>query len=84
MLPVEWKKEAIKELDKIDFLIAQRIVKKVNWLSKNFDDYTPETLHGTLKGTYKLRVGNYRIIYTVSQNKIIILSVGHRSEVYKA
>ena len=83
MLQVEWVKQAAKELDKIDFLIAQRIVSKVNWLSKNFSFQTPEPLHGSLKGTYKLRVGDYRIIYKLKDDTIVILSVGHRNEIYK-
>jgi len=83
MLQVEWLKQAEKELEKLDFLVAQRIVKKVSFLSENFELHTPEPLHGILKGTYKLRVGDYRIIYKLKQNTIVIISVAHRNEVYK-
>lgn len=42
-----------------------------------------EPLRRGLQGFRKLRVGDYRIIYRVSRNKIIILKIGHRKEVYE-
>ena len=83
MLKVEWSKQAAKELDKIDFKIAQRLVSKISWLAQNFSYLTPEPLHGTFKGTYKLRVGDYRIVYILRNEIMVILSAGHRKEIYK-
>ena len=40
-------------------------------------------LRHSLKGHRKLRMGNYRIIYRIEENEIIILKIGHRKEVYK-
>lgn len=44
-----------------------------------------EFLHGDLKGRRKLRVGNYRIIYSVEKNKLIIyiFRIAHRKESYR-
>jgi mRNA interferase RelE/StbE len=41
-----------------------------------------EPLRQSLRGHRKLRVGDYRVIYRVEANKIIILKIGHRKEVY--
>lgn len=41
-----------------------------------------EPLRQSLKGHRKLRVGDYRVIYRVQGNEIIILKIGHRKEVY--
>ena len=41
-----------------------------------------EPLRQSLKGHRKLRVGDYRIIYRIEGNQIIILKIGHRKEVY--
>jgi mRNA interferase RelE/StbE len=41
-----------------------------------------EPLRQSLKGHRKLRVGDYRIIYKVKGEEIIILKIGHRKEVY--
>ncbi len=45
----------------------------------------PEALKGALAGLYKLREGDYRIIYQVlrKEHVIVIHSIGHRSEVYR-
>ena len=39
-------------------------------------------LRKDLKGYRKMRVGDYRIIYRVEKNFIIILIIGHRKKVY--
>lgn len=42
-------------------------------------------LKRNLKGLMKLRVGHYRIIYSVQKNTItvFVIKIGHRKEVYK-
>ena len=39
-------------------------------------------LRQSLKGHRKLRVGDYRVIYRIPGNSIVILKIGHRNEVY--
>ncbi len=41
-------------------------------------------LRWSLKGFRKLRVGDYRVIYSFRKNRIIVLKIGHRKEVYSA
>ena len=82
---VEFLSEAVSYLRKIDKIIAQRILNKIKWLSENFEDVVPEILTGDFKGMYKLRVGNWRVIYGVDKEKRIIrvFMVGHRKDIYK-
>jgi len=40
-------------------------------------------LRGTLKGYWKLRVGNYRIVYKIEKSTIIVLGIRHRKDIYK-
>ena len=40
-------------------------------------------LRHSLLGHRKLRVGDYRIIYRVQEDEVIILKIGHRKDVYK-
>lgn len=70
---------------KLDRVIGQRILDKVKWLSQNLDDLTPQPLKGRFSGLYKLKVGDWRVIYEiVSNEKIITIHVvGHRKEIYK-
>ena len=39
-------------------------------------------LRKSLQGHRKLRVGDYRVIYRIHGDKIIILKIGHRKDVY--
>ena len=40
-------------------------------------------LRRSLKGYWKLRVGDYRVIYAMRSSEIVILKIGHRREVYQ-
>ena len=77
--------QANNDLRRLDKTVAQRIVYKLKWLSQNFDDLTPETLTGALKGFYRLRVGSYRVIYTAQQEEHLLMVhlIGHRRDIYK-
>ena len=83
MASVEFKKHALKELEELDPAIGERIVEKIFWLEKNFDVLVPERLHHELRDLYKLRVGDYRAVYSIKGNVITIEKVRHRREVYK-
>jgi len=78
-------KAASQELERLDNPIARRIAQRVDWLSKNLNAVGLEALTGDLVGFYKLRVGDYRVIYEVLWDKesIIIHTMGHRSEIYR-
>jgi len=80
---VEWTKEAVEDLQKLDKSIAKRILNKISWFSQHFDNITPEPLSGELVGTFKLRIGDWRVIYTIEIDVIVIQAIGHRKEVYK-
>jgi len=40
-------------------------------------------LQRTLKGYWKLRVGEYRVVFRISENDVLILGIIHRREVYR-
>jgi mRNA interferase RelE/StbE len=80
---VEWTRDAIEDLQNLDKPIAKRILNKITWLSQHFDNITPENLSRDLVGTYKLRVGDWRVIYTIEIDVIVIQAVGHRKNIYK-
>jgi len=82
---VTWEQDAADALDKLDATIVRRILNRINWLAKNIENIKPQTLTGTLKGYFKLRVGNYRIIYTLNREdrEIVIEYLGHRRDIYK-
>jgi len=42
-----------------------------------------EPLRRSLKGYWKLRVGDYRVIYKIRNRTVVILRIGHRREIYR-
>lgn len=42
-----------------------------------------EPLRKTLKGYWKLRVGDYRVVYLIEEQAVLIIGIRHRKEVYK-
>jgi mRNA interferase RelE/StbE len=76
---------AENDLARLDTSIARRIVKRVQWLAEHLDELKPEPLTATLLGFFKLRVGDYRIIYRIiaNENLIVVHRIGHRREIYR-
>lgn len=68
-------------MEELDEPIAQRILRKVDWFSRDFEKLALEPLSGEFKGTFKLRVGEQRVIYTVEGGTMVIQFVGHRKEI---
>jgi len=85
MYRVKFTPEALKQMENLDKSIAQQVLKKLHWMGENFDQTTHLPLTGTLKGIYKLRVGDYRALYDFDKDvqTIIVHFVQHRREVYK-
>jgi len=81
---VEFKPDATIELEALTSMIQERILRKVNWLSENLENITPQTLSADLSGLFKLRIGDYRAIYSFDAEVRIITihKVGHRRDIY--
>ncbi|VAX37883.1 mRNA interferase RelE [hydrothermal vent metagenome] len=80
---VELTRKADKQLQKLPEETQRRIVRALEELE---DDPRP---HGSakLKGEenlYRIRMGDYRIIYSIEDNKLIVIvvRVGHRRDIY--
>lgn len=76
---------ASQDLARLNKPIGRRIVQRIKWLAANLDAIRPEELIGDFVGCYKLRVGDYRVIYEVLRDEatIVIHAIGHRREIYR-
>jgi mRNA interferase RelE/StbE len=76
---------AISDLQNLDTYIAKRIVSKLKWLQENIEQISTESLKGEFSHLFKLRVGDYRILYELDYEDelIIIHYIGHRKDVYR-
>lgn len=82
---LEFDLEAEGDLARLERRIAQRILKKLKWLVENIEHLKPEPLHDRFKGKYKLRIGDYRAIYTINRKAKVIRVhlIDHRSQIYR-
>ena len=76
-------KKELKKIQKGNPKIAAAIAAALNQLE--IDPSRGEFLHGDLKDRRKLRVGDYRVIYRMAREKLLvfILRIAHRKEVYR-
>ena len=72
-----------EDLPKIDKKILARIKRAIEERLMVAPQEYGEPLRRTLKGYWKLRVGDYRVVFTVRKAEIMILGIMHRKEVYK-
>ncbi|MCY7390016.1 MAG: type II toxin-antitoxin system RelE/ParE family toxin [Leptolyngbyaceae cyanobacterium CAN_BIN12] len=81
---VEFTPAGIDSLEELTPTIQERILRKVRWLSENFDDVSPQALSADLSGLFKLRVGDYRVIYSFDAETqlMTVHKAGHRRGVY--
>jgi mRNA interferase RelE/StbE len=77
-----------RELEKLDPQIARRILKFLYERVLDLDD--PRTIGAALSGSrlgdlWKYRIGDYRVIASIEDNilTILVLSIGHRRQVYR-
>ena len=82
---IEFTKSAEKDFAKLNISIRQKVAERLEWLIKNFDDVVLRELTGEFRGFYKLRAGDWRVLYDVDwkNNCVVVVKVGHRSKIYK-
>jgi len=73
---------ADKDIQTLDTPIKHRIGKALLKYREDPFRYAERLIDSTL-GTYRFRVGDYRIIFDIEDTTIIILRVGHRKAIYK-
>lgn len=80
---IRWKRSAIKELKRLPSHVVKRILVSVEALAQEPRPQGTRKLVGS-ENSYRIRVGEYRVVYTVLDNALVIeiVRVGHRSDVY--
>jgi len=77
---ISFEKRALLELEKLDKFLAKRITKKIRGLENN--PFSRDIKRLKNQEFFRLRVGDYRILFELLKNEIKILKVGHRKKVY--
>ena len=83
---VEYSPKALKDIHKFDPSVARLIV---TWVRKNLEGCSNPHIHGhglsgNLAGLWRYRVGDYRLIAEINDDRVVILmlEIGHRGKIY--
>ncbi|OGZ56484.1 MAG: hypothetical protein A3H64_01040 [Candidatus Ryanbacteria bacterium RIFCSPLOWO2_02_FULL_45_11c] len=73
------------DLKSLDAEVWQRVLEKLHWFTENFGKLAPIPLGGEWRGFFKLRVGDWRIVYEINHPERIITvhAIDKRDKVYK-
>jgi len=80
MFELEWKKSAIKDIYRLEKEIYSRIFKKIDELKSGFQSKDIKRIQGEDK--FRLRIGDYRVLFSMENNLITIWKIGHRKNIY--
>lgn len=82
MRKIEYKASVDRDLRRLDRHVATRIIDKIEQELPSAD-LRPVPLSGPFDGLYKLRIGDYRVIYALSADTVLVIRVAHRREAYR-
>lgn len=73
-----------KDLKKVDKKTAGRILDKIDTVLVKDPCRHGKQLKGALKGLWRYRVGDYRVLYRIVDEAVVILvlRIGHRKNIY--
>lgn len=74
--------KAVKDIRKLDKSVKDRIGQTLLRYKEN-PLYYAEALKDSSLGSYRFRIGDYRVVFDIEGNDIIVLRVGNRKEIYK-
>jgi mRNA interferase RelE/StbE len=84
MFKIFFKQSAARALDKFPSSVRIRILNKLAFYAKQSNPLLfAERLKDPSVGSWRFRVGEYRIIFDIIEDKILILKIGHRKEIYR-
>ncbi len=81
---VEFRPSVLKSMKRFPKKELIRIKKKIDGLAENLPEPTATKMKGN-NPFHKVRTGNYRIVYQIIEDRLVILvvKIGHRKDVYK-
>ena len=81
---IEFRPSVLKSLRRFPKRDLVRIKKKIDDLAKTLPDPATTKMKGE-NSFHKIRIGDYRIIYEIQNDRLVILvvKIGHRKDVYK-
>jgi len=79
---IEYKSSVAHDLKNLDKADAKRVIKELD-KALSSDPDCGEALTGQFKGLFKLRIGEYRVVYSKKQVGVLVLRIRNRSKAYR-
>ena len=81
---IEWKRSALKEFRRLPSSVQRKIFRAIEALAENPYPHGVVKLRGATR-SYRLRVGDYRVVYTVESALLLIeiVRIRRRRDVYR-
>jgi len=79
---IEYDPKAVKQLQKLDKAIARDLLDGIEEFANNSILTKIKKLKTPFDGAYRLRIGNYRVIFYLKDELLLISKVAHRKQVY--
>lgn len=73
---------ALKDIDNLTQDVKKRIASKLKEYSNDPLNYSRKLTDPKI-GTYRFRIGDYRVIFDIEDETIIVPRIGHRKDIYK-
>ena len=80
--PIEWLDEARADVRALDQPTAMRLFEGILRFSRTGSGDV-NALHGDMAGAFRLRIGDYRVLFALQDGGMRIVGVRHRSEAYR-
>ncbi|MBN1832698.1 MAG: type II toxin-antitoxin system RelE/ParE family toxin [Deltaproteobacteria bacterium] len=77
-----YTQRAIKDIRKLDADVRRRIGRTLKRYEEDPIKFSSK-LTDPRMGTYRFRVGDYRVVFDIEENDIVVLRVGHRKDIYR-
>ena len=77
-----YTQRALRDIDKLESSIRRRIGRVLLRYQGNPMKHA-ESIRDPRLGSYRFRIGDYRVIFDLEGNEIVVLRVGHRREIYR-
>jgi mRNA interferase RelE/StbE len=78
---IEWRPRALKEAERLDIALRERIADAVQRLSE--DKVSVQRLEGYNPPLFRIRVGDWRILFTIEAGVTMIQRVLPRDKAYR-
>ncbi len=77
-----YTRRAVKDIQKLDSPIRKRIGKALLKYKEAPLDFADKLMDSRI-GSYRFRIGDYRVVFDLEGSEIVVLRVGHRREIYR-